>query len=292
MDTNIQKYMAFIKTIEYGSFTKAAEMLNYSQSGISRMIATLEKEWNVSLLDRSHSGVRLTSDGMMLYQTVQRICSDYENLQMQIDDLNGLHSGLIRIGTFSSVATFWLPNIIDEFQKDYPNIDYEVSLGSYVEIQEWIFEGKIDCGFLLLPTHPDLEATFLETDQLLLVLPEGHPLTRYEKVPIELIKEYPFMLSKVGVDSEVVELLQEDNLEPDVHLTTWDDYAIMAMVEKGLGIGILSGLILKRCPFRVILKEFEVPAYRRIGVAYRSKKTMSLATKHFLQYLEFRKDNL
>ena len=87
MDTNIQKYMAFIKTIEYGSFTKAAEMLNYSQSGISRMIATLEKEWNVSLLDRSHSGVRLTSDGMMLYQTVQRICSDYENLQMQIDDL-------------------------------------------------------------------------------------------------------------------------------------------------------------------------------------------------------------
>ena len=168
MDTNIQKYMAFIKTIEYGSFTKAAEMLNYSQSGISRMIATLEKEWNVSLLDRSHSGVRLTSDGMMLYQTVQRICSDYENLQMQIDDLNGLHSGLIRIGTFSSVATFWLPNIIDEFQKDYPNIDYEVSLGSYVEIQEWIFEGKIDCGFLLLPTHPDLEATFLETDQLLL----------------------------------------------------------------------------------------------------------------------------
>ena len=136
------------------------------------------------------------------------------------------------------------------------------------------------------------KATFLETDQLLLVLPEGHPLTRYEKVPIELIKEYPFMLSKVGVDSEVVELLQEYNLEPDVHLTTWDDYAIMAMVEKGLGIGILSGLILKRCPFRVVLKEFEVPAYRRIGVAYRSKKTMSLATKHFLQYLEFRKDNL
>ena len=72
-----------------------------------------------------------------------------------------------------------------------------------------------------------------------------------------MIKEYPFMLSKVGVDSEVVELLQEYNLEPDVHLTTWDDYAIMAMVEKGLGIGILSGLILKRCPFRVILKELD-----------------------------------
>lgn len=60
MDMNIQKYMAFAKTVEYGSFTKAAEVLNYSQSGISRMINNLEKEWSVSLLERGRAGVRLT----------------------------------------------------------------------------------------------------------------------------------------------------------------------------------------------------------------------------------------
>lgn len=64
MDTNIQKYMAFVKTIEYGSFTKTAEILNYSQSGISRMISDLEKEWNISLLERSKSGVELTLEGL------------------------------------------------------------------------------------------------------------------------------------------------------------------------------------------------------------------------------------
>lgn len=66
MDMNIQKYMAFVRTVEHGSFTKAAEILNYSQSGISRMINDLEKEWKVILLERGKSGVKLTSDGMKL----------------------------------------------------------------------------------------------------------------------------------------------------------------------------------------------------------------------------------
>ena len=102
---NIQKYMAFVKTIEYGSFTKTAKMLNYSQSAISRMINDLENEWKVILLERGKTGVKLTSDGMKLLPYAQKICMEYEKLQMEVDELNGLQSGLIRIGTFSSVAT-------------------------------------------------------------------------------------------------------------------------------------------------------------------------------------------
>lgn len=63
MDMNLQKYLSFVKTVEYGSFTKAAKILNYTQSGVSRMIADLEKEWNVTLLERSKFGVKSTSDG-------------------------------------------------------------------------------------------------------------------------------------------------------------------------------------------------------------------------------------
>ena len=104
MDMNIQKYLAFVKTVEYGSFTKAAEVLHYSQSGISRMINDLEKEWKVILLERSKAGVKLTSDGLRLLPYAKNVCIEYEKLQMQVDELNGLQSGLIRIGTFSSVA--------------------------------------------------------------------------------------------------------------------------------------------------------------------------------------------
>lgn len=71
MDMNLQKYRAFLKTVEYGSFTKAADALCYSQSGISRMIQDLEKEWKLSLLERGRAGVRLTSDGLQVLPYVK-----------------------------------------------------------------------------------------------------------------------------------------------------------------------------------------------------------------------------
>lgn len=84
MDMNIQKYMAFIKTVEYGSFTKAGEILNYSQSGISRMIGDLENEWKVTLLERGRAGVKLTSDGLKLLPFVKNVCNEYNKLQIFI----------------------------------------------------------------------------------------------------------------------------------------------------------------------------------------------------------------
>lgn len=288
MDMNIQKYMAFVKTVEYGSFTKAAEILNYSQSGISRMINDLEKEWKIVLLERGKSGVKLTSDGMKLLPHAKNVCMEYEKLQMEVDELNGLQSGLIRIGTFSSVATHWLPNIIREFQKAYPNIDYELLLGDYTEIEAWIMEGRVDCGFLRLPANPEFETMFLEQDRLLAILPEQHPLAELDKVPVSALCEEPFMLLEKGANAEVSEIFERCNLTPKVHFTTWDDYAIMSMVESGLGISILPELILKRVPYRIVAKELDVPTYRKIGIALRSRKTASLAVKRFLDYLQYR----
>ena len=75
---------------------------------------------------------------------------------------------------------------------------------------------------------------------------------------------------------------------PKAHFTTWDDYAIMSMVESGLGISILPQLILKRVPYKIISKELDVPAYRNIGLALRNKKTVSLAVQRFMDYLQYR----
>lgn len=288
MDMNIQKYMAFIKTVEYGSFTKAAEALAYSQSGISRMIHDLEKEWNVSLLERNRNGIRLTSDGMKLLPHAKSVCEEYQKLQMQVDELNGLQSGLIRIGTFSSVATHWLPNIIKEFQKDYPNIDYELLLGDYTEIESWILEGRVDCGFLRLPAHPDLQTIFLEQDKLMAILPQNHPLADCEKFPVQRLCDEPFMLLEKGAKAEISAIFERNNLVPKVRFTTWDDYAIMSMVESGLGISILPRLILKRVPYHIVAKELDVPAYRNIGVAFRDERNLSIAVKRFMEYLQYR----
>ncbi len=288
MDMNIQKYLAFIKTVEYGSFTKAAEILNYSQSGISRMINDLEKEWNVSLLERNRTGVKLTSDGMKILPIAQSVCNEYNRLQEQIDAINGLESGLIRIGTFSSVATHWLPKIIKKFQKDYPNIDYELLLGDYTEIEEWIKTGRVDIGFLRLPTTDEFETEFLEDDKLLVVMPENHPLAECNKFPVKALCDYPFMLLEKGAKAEISEIFEKNNITPNVHFTTWDDYAVMSMVEGGLGISILPELILRRIPYKIVAKELDVPAYRKIGIAYKDKEKLSIAVKKFVDYLEYR----
>lgn len=288
MDTSIQKYLAFVKTVEYGSFTKAAEVLSYSQSGISRMIKDLETEWNIPLLERSRSGVRLTSDGLKLLPHAKRVCEEYQKLQMEVDDLHGVQSGIIRIGTFSSVATHWLPNIIKAFQKDYPNIDYELLLGDYTEIEEWIAEGRVDCGFLRLPTYPEFDTIFLEQDSLMAIIPEDHPLAGCEKFPLAKLCEEPFMLLEHGAKAEVSEVFERNHLTPRVRFTTWDDYAIMSMVESGLGVSILPQLILKRVPYRILAKELDVPAYRNIGLAVKNKETVSIAVKRFMEYLDYR----
>lgn len=284
---NIQKYMSFVKTVEYGSFTKAAEILNYSQSGISRMIADLEKEWNIVLLERGKGGVKLTSDGLKLLPYAKNLVAEYEKLQMQIDELNGLQTGLIRIGTFSSVATHWLPKVIKEIQKDYPNIDYELLLGDYNEIEQWILEGRVDCGFLRLPTNPEIETVFLKQDKLMAVIPENHRLKDCEKFPIAEVCHDPFMLLEKGEKSDVTDLFERCDISVKTHFTTWDDYAIMSMVESGLGISILPQLILKRIPYNILIKELDVPAYRNIGVGLKDKKTASLAVKRFLKYLDY-----
>lgn len=286
MDTNIQKYQAFVETVESGSFTKAAEKLNYTQSGISRMIADLEKEWNITLLERRKNGLRLTSDGLSLLPFARRLCEEYERLQMQVDGLNGLETGFIRIGTISSIATHWLPKVIHAFQNDFPGVDYELLIGDYSEIEDWIRTGRIDCGFLIHPVPSDLEYIDLAKDELKAVLPAGHPLAENTTVPLEALTDDPFMLLSRGERSEITDLFSSGGLSPRVHLTLWDDYAVMSMIEEGLGISILPELILQRIPYNVEIRSLSEPAYRNIVIAFRSRETVSLAVNQFLNYLD------
>jgi DNA-binding transcriptional LysR family regulator len=285
---SIPKYEAFLKAVEHGSFTQAAQLLGYTQSGVSHMIHDLETEWGVTLLERDRSGVRVTSDGLKLLPFAQRVCEAQRNLLSEVDELHDLRSGLIRIGTFSSVATHWLPNMIKTFRAEYPNIEFELLLGDYTEIEVWIAQGRVDCGFVTFPVRAGLDVIFLEDDPLLAILPEGHPLAGAPRFPLKGLEGEPFMLLEKGGKAEISEIFERHRLKPDIKFVTWDDYAIMAMVENGLGISILPQLILTRVPYRIVKRELEVPACRRIGMALRDRKTAPLAVKRFLDYLKFR----
>lgn len=285
MDNNLLKYLAFVKTIEKGSFTKAAQDLNYAQSSISKMVADLEKEWGLTLLERSRNGICLTSAGEQILPLARTILNDFQTLEGCVDQINGIQSGIVRIGTFSSVAINWLPDIFAELQKDYPGIDYEMLLGDYTEVEHWIEEGRVDCGFLRLPTNTTLDTISLKQDEYKIVLPVNHPLAQKEKIDILDLENQPFLLLEHGGKTEVSELLEKNHVHPDIRFTTWEDFAIMTMAEKGLGIGILPDMILKRIPYKLEIRSLKVPYYREIGLAMKNKKRITPATQKFIEYL-------
>ncbi len=288
MDSNLQKYQAFLTAVDCGSFTKAAEILGYAQSSVSKMIADLETEWKVVLLERSRAGIQLTSDGTAMLPYARDLLNSYRKVQEQAALLSGMATGLIRIGTFSSVATHWMPSIIQKFQSDYPGIRYELLLGDYGEIEQWIFEGRVDCGFLRLPTREEYETVSLGKDEYVAVLPVGHPLAQKDVLSPNDLDGQPFMLLEHGGKTEVSELLEKHRVTPDVRFTTWDDYAILSMVESGLGIGVLPRLILRRIPYRVEIRSFSEPFFREIALAMKRGGTSSVAVQRFVQYLEYR----
>ena len=284
----LNRYEIFLKTAEIGNITKTAEILHYTQAGISHAIAALEKETGFSLLARSASGVTLTENGKRLLPYIQTLVNDQHGLSQAIYDINETVAGTLRIATFTSVSTQWLPTIIRKFQADYPLVEFDLLAGDYDEITERILSGRVDCGFLRLPIHSDLETYFLEQDQLLAILPENHALSSCDRLPVTALCSEPFILLEKGAKAEISEIFERCGLIPNVRFTTWDDYAVMSMVESGLGVSILPRLILQRTPYRIAVKELDVPAYRNIALALRSKKNASPAMKRFMDYLDCR----
>ncbi|MGI6263711.1 MAG: LysR family transcriptional regulator, partial [Succiniclasticum sp.] len=279
MDRNIQKYEAFVTAAEEKNITRAAQKLSFAQSSVSRMIADLESEWNLPLLNRSKAGVTLTQEGQQLLPAIRSLLDACHRLEEQVGEIHGLERGILRIGVFSSVAEHWLPRIISDFQRIHPGIQYELLTGDYEEIEAWLEEGRIEAGLIRLPTQHPFETTELLHDSYQVVLPKGHPLCARERIEPGDLNGQPFLMLEHGGRTDVSEFLEAYALHPDVRFTTWDDYAIMAMVEIGQGIALLPQLILQRIPYALEIRPLTVPCARTIGLAVQNSRTLSAAMK-------------
>lgn len=285
MDGNLQKYKALLTAVDTGSITKAAETLSYTQSGISRMIGDLEDEWKVTLLERRHAGVRLTSDGMQLLPHIRAICSEAAQLEAAVDDLNGLKNGLIRIGTFHGTGALLAP-LISGFRRKYPGIDFRIRTGEYADVEEWIASGSVDCGITRLPVQKDLETFFLLQDRFAAVLPADHKMAGEDVFPAASIEGETYLQQQTGSLTDVLELFDRCGIQPQSCLQIWEEADVPAMVESGLGVSILPMLAVGNHSSKAAVVPLDIPAYRNIGISLRSRKGSSLAVKRFLEYLQ------
>lgn len=285
---NFQQYEALLKTIELGSFTKAAAELGYTQSGISHMLAALERECGCTLLYRDRSGVRLSSDGLVLLPLFRGVETAQKELLAKLDELRGLDAGFISIGTVTSVSVHWLPSIIQEFHAAHPQVEFRLRYGvDYGEIEGWLAEGLVDCGFIGLPAlNPHLNARKLRRDAFVAVVPREHPLASRTSVSLNELVDYPFIRLEEGNDNEIASLFSESGLQPKVRFTAWDNQTILAMVSKGLGVSVLTELILMDEPYDVVAVPLSPPAYRDLALATRKDGDLTAAAQAFVSAVE------
>ena len=281
----MQRYIALLKVIEVGSFTKAADLLGYTQPALSQMIASLEKELSIKILYRSRYGIRLTPEGERLYPSIQNSVLQYKAMRRTADEIRGLSSGIVRIGTVSSVSCHWLPGIIRTFWQKYPNIQIVLHQGDYTSISEWVRTGAVDFGFVNPNAVKGMETTVVKSGEFRAVLPKNHPLSWKKSLTLEDLASEPFLLLEEGAYSEPLEAFHAAGITPNVALRVHDDYSILSMVEQGLGVSILTELVLHKTGYDVAVLPIEPAIIRTMSIVTKDKNTLPLASKEFIQYL-------
>ena len=175
--------------------------------------------------------------------------------------------GTIRIATFKSVAVNWLPPMIKEFQAQHPEARFRLFDGAYAEVDAYVRSGTVDMGFVSLPSELPGEIVPVCSDRLLAVLPAGHPLAAQDAVPIAAFGTEPVVSLVDSTNRDALRVLDAAHVRPDIRFQTADDYAMISMVESGLGICIAHELVLRSDNHNVVVRPLDPPAQRTIAMA-------------------------
>lgn len=279
------KYSVFLKVAETGSISRAAEALQYTQSGVSHAIKALERELDIKLFIRKRNGVELTENGRRVIPYVRALLRDEQDLKAFTYNINNKVEGRLRVGSFSSVTGFWMPDAVVYFQQHYPDVELEILDGNYDEIRQWILQGVADLGFLSSIAADGLKFQPLYDDPLCVIMPKGHPLEQAESVCLDEVCRYPMILETPGCDNDIVKLLEENGKHPPSRFNFRDDFEIAAFVERGIGISITQELVQKSIHADLVVKPLSFHRVRTIGIG-RLKTQNSLLSSLFLRYMQ------
>ena len=261
----LRQYEAFLKTVACASVSAAARELGVSQSALTQLLAGLERDCGFPLLVRNRGGVHLTPAGKALLPAVEQVCAADAHLQHRIQEVRERTGGTIRIATFKSVAVNWLPPMIKEFQAQHPR--FRLFDGAYAEVDAYVRSGTVDMGFVSLPSELPGEIVPVCSDRLLAVLPAGHPLAAQDAVPIAAFGTEPVVSLVDSTNRDALRVLDAAHVHPDIRFQTADDYAMISMVESGLGICIAHELVLRSDNHNVVVRPLDPPAQRTIAMA-------------------------
>lgn len=281
-----KKCRALLTAVECGSLTAAAAELGYTQAGLTNMMNSLEAELGLSLLVRRKTGVSLTADGQRLLPQLRAFAEGAEALEQEAAKLRERGASTLRVGAYSSVARHWLPPVLESFRRELPEVEIMVVMGGNQDLHRLVRDGELDCAFV--SAHPSLrqglEWLTLRRDPLLAVLP-ADAAPAGASYAVENFEGAHFLMPSLGFDLDILPVFETaaGRVTPQLRYTNLDDAAIVSMVEHGLGVTILSELVMRSLHAQVLALPLEPAAWREIGIVFGSHRQDERVLRRFLR---------
>ena len=269
-----KKVQALLAAVDLGSLTSAASELGYTQSGLTHMMNSLETELGLTLLLRGKSGVRLSPAGQELLPELRSLADAADALDLAAEQLRQRNCSTLRLGAYSSIARHWVPQIMAEYRKVCPDTQVSLIMDGLVELYSAVRDDQLDC---IMTSYDESLAQGLGwiplwEDELVAVLPESFPLEG-DVMPVERFDESQFLMPSQGADTYILPIFAASprKIGPHIITTNLDDESIVSMVEHGLGVSLLSRLVVKGMNYQVKIVPISPKYFRSLGIIVSEK---------------------
>lgn len=286
----IRQLQLFSALVETKSVSKTAERLFIAQPSVSIQLKKLSELLNVELYNQQGKQIVITEAGLAVYKIAQQIAHNFENLAIELNAFNGLQAGTLRLCIVSTAQNF-MPKILGPFCRKYPNINVELTIRNRKVVIERAMQNQDD--FYVLSHCPeDLplnKAPLLDND-LVVIAPERHELTRKGKVSLNRLHHYPFILREKGSGTRTTidKFFSKHGIKLQERMMVESNYAIKHMVAEGLGLAILSRHSVDHHPTKglVTLDVEHFPIISDWYLVNSKQRKLSLLAQTFSDYIK------
>ncbi|WP_029686480.1 LysR family transcriptional regulator [Tatumella saanichensis] len=285
MDVKAIRY--FTEVVRQQSFTRAAEKLYVTQPTISKMLRQLEEELGCTLLLREGRRLYLTDSGKAVYQRGLTILQEFRQLEAEIEDINQLKTGELRLGIPPMVG-MQIVGSISAFHKRYPGVELKISEFGGLAAQQAVLQGSLDIAMTALPTENELPLRVLPLmeHRLCVLVPRNEEWLTRKQLTLEEVARYPLLVfnEEFSLNRQLSKSFQRQGLTPTVAIQSgqWDFLA--TMVQAGMGVAILPEPICQRLdPASLLWLPLESELTWTLGLVWREGNYISSSTRAWIQ---------
>ena len=227
------------------NISKASEVLNTSQPGVSKQIKLLEDEIGIKIFQRNGKRlVNLTEPGELILSSIETILQESNNIKVISEEYIEKDQGTFTIATTHTQARYKLPKVVEEFVKKYPKTNLNIHQGNPSQVTDQIINGEADVGIATESINLSEDILTIPCYQWnrCVVMPKNHPLTEVRKITLEDLAAYPMITYDYAFTGSTIvsEVFKNANIEPNIMLTAIDADVIKTYVSLNMGIGLIA----------------------------------------------------